>query len=49
MSVMENILTANPQVDVVFGINDDTIFGGAHSDTIYGEGGGDTIYGCVFY
>lgn len=28
MSVMENILTANPKIDVVFGINDDTIFGG---------------------
>jgi len=28
MTVMENILTANPQVNVVFGINDDTIFGG---------------------
>ncbi len=27
MSVMENILTANPKIDVVFGINDDTIFG----------------------
>ena len=29
MSVMENILTANKKIDVVFGINDDTIFGGA--------------------
>jgi ribose transport system substrate-binding protein len=28
MTVMENILTANPKIDVVFGINDDTIFGG---------------------
>jgi ribose transport system substrate-binding protein len=28
MSIMENILTANPKIDVVFGINDDTIFGG---------------------
>lgn len=28
MSVMENILTAHPKIDVVFGINDDTIFGG---------------------
>lgn len=28
MSVMENVLTANPKIDVVFGINDDTIFGG---------------------
>ena len=28
MNVMENILTANPKIDVVFGINDDTIFGG---------------------
>ena len=27
MTVMENILTANPKIDVVFGINDDTIFG----------------------
>lgn len=27
MSVMENILTANKKIDVVFGINDDTIFG----------------------
>ncbi len=27
MSVMENILSANPDVDVVFGINDDTILG----------------------
>lgn len=28
MAVMENILTANPKINVVFGINDDTIFGG---------------------
>jgi ribose transport system substrate-binding protein len=28
MSVMENILTANAKIDIVFGINDDTIFGG---------------------
>lgn len=28
MSVMENILTSQPDIDVVFGINDDTIFGG---------------------
>ncbi len=28
MAVMENILTANPEIHVVFGINDDTIFGG---------------------
>jgi len=28
MNVMENILTANSKIDVVFGINDDTIFGG---------------------
>jgi ribose transport system substrate-binding protein len=28
MTVMENILTANPKIDIVFGINDDTIFGG---------------------
>jgi ribose transport system substrate-binding protein len=27
MTVMENILQANPKVDVVFGINDDTCFG----------------------
>lgn len=27
MSVFENVLSANPQVDVVFGINDDTILG----------------------
>jgi ribose transport system substrate-binding protein len=27
MSVMENILTANKKIDLVFGINDDTIFG----------------------
>lgn len=28
MSVMENILTANPKIDIVFAINDDTAFGG---------------------
>jgi len=28
MSVMENILTAHDKIDVVFGINDDTMFGG---------------------
>lgn len=27
MSIMENILQANPKVDLVFGINDDTCFG----------------------
>jgi ribose transport system substrate-binding protein len=37
MTVFENVLSANPQIDVVFGINDDTILGALSAATAGGR------------